>query len=327
MEGRDVAFYCVADADYFVGLVALLNSVRLNGHGEQFYVLDSGLLPRQRQQLEPHVTLVQNHSGQHPILSKSYAPLHFPADTMLLLDSDMIATRPLVPLIEAAAEGRVVVFADAIDRFVPKWESLLGLPPLRRMAYVNSGCFAFSREVGVPLLERVRDVQQRVQISGSRLGKGTPSDPFYFPDQDAWNAVLASTVEPERLWVLENRLAPFPPFGGLELDRSLPAGCRYPDGEVPYFVHCISRKPWLASTPRSVYTELLKRLLFGDDVPVRLRPEDVPRRLRTGLVARVAGVVAEGSAWVAGKRGKLGIRPRVATAVNGVRKTRYSDAR
>jgi hypothetical protein len=324
MESRGVAFYCVADSDYFVGLVALLNSLRLHGHDEPVYVLDRGLLPHQRRLLERHVTLVRDEGGQHAILSKSHAPLRFPADAMLLIDSDMIVTRSLSPLIGAVASGRVVAFADAIDRFVPEWQSLLDLPPLRRTVYVNSGFFGLPRGEGLPLLERVREAQQRVSLGGSRLGGGTPTEPFYFPDQDAWNAVLASTVRPEALWVLDNRLAPFPPFDGVVLDRESPPGVGYEGGEAPYFLHYISRKPWLAPTPRSVYTRLMKRMLFGPDLLVRVQPRDVPRRLRTGRLAEGAGLFAEGAAWFAARRGKLGIRPRVTAAVSELKNTRYS---
>jgi hypothetical protein len=327
MKDRGVAFYCVADADYFIGLVGLVNSLRLQGHDEPLYVLDRGLLPWQRRRLEAYATLVQDHDDDdHPILSKTHAPLRYPAQTMVLLDSDMIVTRSLAPLVETAATGRIVAFADAIDRFMPEWASHLGLPALTRMRYVNSGFFAFSREVGIPLLERVREAHGRIQLGGSRLGSGTPSDAFYFPDQDAWNAVLASTVDPQVLHILENRLAPFPPFEGVVAADGDAPRCRSTRGEEPpYLLHCIGRKPWLAPTSRTVYTELLTRLLLSPNGSVQVREREIPWRLRRGLVAEGAGLVAEGSAWLAGKRGKLGVRPRVSSAMSELRKWRYSD--
>src|SRR6185503_11716260 len=215
---------------------------------------------------------------QHAILSKSVAPLQFPADVMLLLDADMIVTQPLDDLIKTAAEGKIVAFADAIDRFVPEWETILGLPPMQRGTYVNAGFFAFSRSVGLQVLERARDTHRQVQLHGSRLGAGTPADPFYFPDQDAWNAVLFSCVEPGQIAAYPNRLAPFPPFDGVLTEDLQKLTCRYEDGERPYLLHYISRKPWLTSTPRSIYTQLLPRLLLADDLPLRLREEEVPLR-------------------------------------------------
>jgi hypothetical protein len=327
MKDRGLAFYCVADADYFIGVVGLLNSLRLHGHDDPLYVLDRGLLPRQRRRLEQYATLVEDDGEEHPILSKTHAPLRHPADTMVLLDSDMIVTRSLTPLIESAAAGRIVAFADAIDRFVPGWAAYLDLAELKRTRYVNAGFFAFSREAGIPLLERVRDAHSRIELGGSRLGSGTPDEPFFFPDQDGWNAVLAGSVEPGTLDIREHRLAPFPPFAGLAADEGGAPHCRSTSGdEAPYLLHCIGRKPWLAPTSRTIYTDLLTRLLLSADVPVRLAEREIPWRLRRGLVGSGAGLLGEVSAWLAGKRGKLGIRPRVSSAMSELRKWRYSDA-
>src|SRR4051812_49061180 len=66
----NAVFYCVADARYFLGLVALLNSLRLHGHPEPVYVLDRGLTGSQREHLAPHVELVEANDDVHPILSK-----------------------------------------------------------------------------------------------------------------------------------------------------------------------------------------------------------------------------------------------------------------
>lgn len=322
----DVAFYCVADSDYFLGLVALFNSLRLTGHDEALFVLDRGLRPSQRERLAPHVNVVDDPEDRHPILSKSYAPLLVPAELMVLLDTDIIVTRTLAPLIAGAAEGRVVAFADSINRFVPEWETILGLPPVRRGTYINSGFFAFRRDLAMPVLERLREIQRQVQLRRSRLAHGTPADPFFFPDQDAWNAVLASIVAEEKLWILENRLAPFPPFPGLVLEDLDGLACRYDNGDRPFLLHYISRKPWLSSTRRSVYTKLMTRLLLADDVPFRVRRDEVPWRLRTGLIAEGAVLVAGGSAWAASKRGKLGIRRRFNAALSRFRKSGYSGA-
>jgi hypothetical protein len=322
----DLAFYCVADSNYFLGLVGLLNSLRLVGHHETVFVLDRGLQAEQRERLAPLVEFVEGAEEQHPILSKSYAPLQFPADLMVLLDVDMIVTQNFAPLTASAAEGCVVAFADRIYRFDPHWEKLLGLPPIREGTYVNAGFLAFPRDLGLPLLERVRDAQQRVQVTGSRLGRGRPADPFFFPDQDAWNAVLNSCIDGERLRVLENRLAPFPPFSGVTLEDARRLSCRYDDGVSPFLLHYVSQKPWLSPTASSIYTKLLTRLLLSDDVPLRVRPEEIPRRLRTGVAAKGAALVATGVAGVASQRGKLGIRRRI-EALGGLRKSRYSGER
>lgn len=319
----DGSFYCVADSNYFLGVVSLFNSLRLLGHDEPMYVLDRGLTADQRERLSKHACIVDADDDQHAILSKSVAPLRFPADVMVLLDADMIVTRRIDDLVEQARGGKVVAFADAIDRFFPEWETILALPPLRRGTYVNAGFFAFSRSVGLQLLERARDTHRKVQLHGSRLGAGTPADPFYFPDQDAWNAVLFSCLEPDQVAAYANRLAPFPPFDGVILEDVHKVLCRYEDGERPYLLHYISRKPWLVSTPRSVYTQLLPRLLLADDLPLRLRDDEVPLRLRSGRLAGGAALVAEGAAWGASHRGRVGLRRRLA----GRKKSGYSDGR
>ena len=47
------------------------------------------------------------------------------------------------------------------------------------------------------------------------------------------------------------------------------------------------RKPWLEPMYHSVYSRLLARLLTGEDVAIRLPPEEVPRRMRRGTAALV----------------------------------------
>src|SRR5205823_2574176 len=57
------AIYAVADRNYFIGAVALLNSLRLVGHDEPLFLIDAGLTPAQRQLLAPHVRLVAAPEG------------------------------------------------------------------------------------------------------------------------------------------------------------------------------------------------------------------------------------------------------------------------
>ena len=45
----NAAFYCVADARYFLGAVGMINSLRVLGHEETVYVLDCGLTDGQRE--------------------------------------------------------------------------------------------------------------------------------------------------------------------------------------------------------------------------------------------------------------------------------------
>ena len=52
------AFFCVSSSRYFLGAVALVNSLRLLGHTEPVYVLDYGLSEAERELLAPECTLV-----------------------------------------------------------------------------------------------------------------------------------------------------------------------------------------------------------------------------------------------------------------------------
>ena len=146
------AFYCISSALYFPGAVGLVNSLRLQGHTEPIYLLDCGLSERQRELIAPEATIVPAPRELPPYLLKTHAPLAHPAEVMVLIDVDMIATRPLDELIERAAEGAAVAFRDTIDRFVPEWGELLGLGPLRRGPYVSLGLVALGGELGGEVL-------------------------------------------------------------------------------------------------------------------------------------------------------------------------------
>jgi hypothetical protein len=87
------AFYCVADERYFLGLVGMLNSLRLLGQREPVYVLDAGLTRDQRELLVPHATVVAGDGAAAPWLAKTLAPMRHPAEVMVLIDADMIVTR------------------------------------------------------------------------------------------------------------------------------------------------------------------------------------------------------------------------------------------
>src|SRR6266511_52133 len=226
-EVPPAAFYCVADESYFLGAVGLINSLRLAGHDEPIFLLACGLETARRELLEPHVTLVDPPRDAPPWLLKTVAPRLHPAETMVLVDTDMIVTRSLAPLVELAAGGRAVAFENNIDRFVPEWGALLDLGPVRRQPYVSSALVAIGR-----------------------------------------------------------RLSPGTPFEGLEVTDAEAVRCAYEDGTEPYVVHhSLWPKPWQAPAYEGVYTRLLRRLLTGADVAIKVAREDVPLGLRNGAVA------------------------------------------
>ena len=70
-----VGFFTIADATYFVGLVALVNSLRLQGHADPITVLDLGLQAEQREVLQAECDLVMppHASQRHPWLMEPTA--------------------------------------------------------------------------------------------------------------------------------------------------------------------------------------------------------------------------------------------------------------
>jgi hypothetical protein len=281
------AFYCVSSRDYFLGAVALLNSLRLQGHEEPFVVLDCGLDPTQKELLTPHAILVAAPTGSPPSLLKGVAPLSHPACVMALLDADIIVTRRLDDLLEEAARRRIVAFANDRDRFFPEWGELLRLALPRRQRYVSSGALFLEASLAEQVLRLLRDLQSRVDFSRSWLRAGTEDYPLFFADQDVLNAILATDVPLEQVLALPNRLAPNLPFRGLQVVDEGRLGCAYPDGVEPYLLHHFVMKPWLVTVRSNVYSRLLTRVLLGADVRLRLEPKQLPLRLRTGQLARV----------------------------------------
>jgi hypothetical protein len=282
------AFYCMSSSVYFLGAVGMINSLRLQGHAEPIYLLDLGLRDEQRELLAPEVYFVAPPAGAEPWLSKTLAPLSHPARTMVLIDADLVLTRPLDELIERASAGRVIAFDNEVDRFVPEWGEILGLGELRRRPYVGSGLVVLGGETGADVLRLLDDRQRRVDFERTFFAGGDPSYPLHFLDQDVLNAVLASPlVEAERIETLPYRLAPsMPPYAGLEIVDADALRCAYGDGAEPYAVHHIlPDKPWRRPMYNAVYSRLLKRLLVGERLAIRVPERMVPLRMRRGTLA------------------------------------------
>jgi hypothetical protein len=285
----EAAFYCVSSGIYFLGAVGMINSLRLVGHTEPIFLLDCGLTEAQRELLEPHVTVVPAPRDAPPYLLKTVAPLKHPAEVTVLIDVDMIVTRPLSELIERAAGGNVVAFRNDIDRFVLEWGELLGLGTARRRPYLSSGLVLLGGSPGVEVLRLMDECLTRADfdLSLDFSSKDAPDHPFLFLDQDVLNAILCTRVEPDRVVVLDPKLAPIQPFRGLRVLDEATLRCAYRDGVEPHVLHHFIRKPWLERVYHGIYSRLLARLLLGDDVPVRVPASDVPLRMRNGPLARL----------------------------------------
>jgi hypothetical protein len=284
--GTRAAFYCVADERYFLGAVAMVNSLRIVGHTEPVFLLDCGMSESQRELLAPHVTLVSGQRDAPPWLLKTVAPLAHPAEAMALIDVDMIVTRPLTELIEQASRCGVVAFRNDKERFVPEWGEILDLGTAQRRPYVSSSLVFLGGSVGAEVLCLMDDRQSRVDIDLT-FARGNVRDyPFLYPEQDVLNAILCTRVAAERTIALDNRLAPNPPFRGLRLLDQDTLACSYQDGVAPYVLHHFHRKPWLDRMYHGLYSRLFARLLLHPDVVVKVPERQVPLRLRPGLLAR-----------------------------------------
>jgi hypothetical protein len=285
------AFYCVCDERYFLGAVAMINSLRLHGHDEPVYLLDSGMTAEQRELAGAAATIVDPPFEAPAFLLKTVAPLLHPAEVRVMIDADVIVTRPLGELIERAGEGRVVAFENHEDRFVPEWGELLELGSVRRQPYLCSAFVAMGADPGDEVLRLMDDRQRRAEYERSFwsvnvLNEPIPDYPLLYLDQDVFNAVLASRVDPDLVVGLDRRLTALTPFDDLELvDAELPR-CRYRDGVEPYLLHHIlPGKPWLEPMPDGVYARLLRRLLVGQGLAIEVPERAVPMRLRNGPVA------------------------------------------
>jgi hypothetical protein len=295
-----LAFYCVCNSDFFLGAVALINSLRLLGHTEPIFVLDCGLSPAQRALLSEQATLVPAPTDATPYLLKTVAPLQQAAQVMVLVDADIIVTRPLTGLIERASRGRVLVVEHGRDRFFGEWGALLG-GTARHRPYVSSSLVLLGGELGERVIRLMDELQGRITLEGTPYARPRWADfsldgrdfweiaddhPFFFADQDVLNAVLATEVDPGLVEVLERRLEATVPFTGLRVVDEQALRCAYQDGTEPHVLHHLTpAKPWLEPTIPGVYTQLLRRLLLGRDVAIRVPQRDLPLHLQPGVIA------------------------------------------
>jgi hypothetical protein len=300
MGRSKTAFYCVSSGMYFIGAVSLVNSLRLLGHDEPIFVLDTGLSPAQRELLRREATLVPSPGEVTPFLLKTVAPLRHPAEVVVLLDADIILTRPLGELIDRASHGRVLAVEHGHDRFFPQWGELLGLGASRPRPYVSSSLVLMGGPPGKRLIRLLHEVQPRIGIERTPYSEPAPDlasltrgfeetaaeQPFFFADQDALNAILASEIDPGQIEVLDRRAEAIIPFTGLRVIDETRLRCAYDDGTEPYGVHhYLPAKPWLQATAPGVYTQLMLRLLHGSDVAIQVPEAELPPHLQPGFVA------------------------------------------
>jgi len=311
-RGTDLAFYTVCDHKHFLGLVGLINSLRLQGHDDPVYVLDRGLEDWQRDALADEAVLVSSSDSTPPTLLKHVVPLAHPADVMVVADVDLIFTGNIHGLAaEVHASQKPVFFSnDWVDRFYPEWEAFGFGTPVRH-SYVNAGLMILPAEGAHHFLDMLAVGQERLDLGQTLFAPDVvrPADPFFYADQDVLNAMLGTVVPLDDLTIAPRTAAAYWPFPGLRLVDSRTLRCEFVDGGEPVVLHHILAKPWSGKVGPSVYSRCLTRLLCEPDVAVRVPIDAVPRHLRTTRSASALRMWISGKAWVHSRtRGKLGIR-------------------
>jgi hypothetical protein len=296
------AVYCaIADSAYFLGAVALVNSLRLKGHDGEIAFLDVGLDDDQRAFLEQEATIHPGPpgSGWLSVFAKPMLGLLNPNRVVVFLDNDLLITGSLEPLVRAAQEGEIAVFDEPDPtRWFPEWQELFSLrQPLRRGQYANGACLALSTDRWRGFLERWYELGESVADERAKRPfllrrQEVLADPVGYNEQDTLNALLMSEV-PEgvvRSW--SHNLAPhWSDRGDVRLVDSRTLHCTV-GGEPTLFLHSTGQpKPW---QPKGwlrlrfpAFNRLLVRVLTAEDVALRVSSAQIPRWLRAGPGGRV----------------------------------------
>ena len=151
----------------------------------------------------------------------------------------------------------------------------------------------FGGATGAEVLRLLDDRQRAVDFARTPYGGGDEDYPFTYPEQDVLNAILSTRADPGAssrsiAGLLRRRRT-----GELRAKDVDTLRCAYPDGAEPYVLHQYVRKPWLERMYHGIYSQLLSRLLLGDDVALQVPEDTVPLRLRSGPRARADRALAD----------------------------------
>lgn len=306
MTAPAVTYFTIADAGYFLGAAALINSLAATGNDGEVVVVDAGLEDWQRQRLGTAATVVplDAPTGLAATYYKSYVGGSIEGDVVVYVDSDIIVTGSLERVVSLAASGSVCAAPDGVSgRFFPEWADLLSLGgPVRRQPYMNAGFLATAPSRWPAFYERWRELCEAVIAHAPPMHTISHEEalehPTGFHDQDALNAMLMSELPPDALAptgagevaATRAELAAVSCFDPTTLE------CRL-DGRRTLFIHHLAApKPWQRSgwitTSDSAYVQLLSRLLGADDLPVGVTDAELPAWLKGGDGVRRATIVA-----------------------------------
>jgi hypothetical protein len=284
----DATFFAVTNDGYFPAAAAMLNSLRITGHDHEIVFGDCGLRADQRARLEPHSMIVEIPAAEtrDPTLLKSFPHVLDVHGVLVFIDSDMIVTDDLGPVLELAAEGRICAFGDPeLDRRFPEWVDLFDLSaPLREQRFISAGFLAWSHAHWPGLLARWRELCERIPPGATLAHGATNRDPFAQGDQDALNALLMSEVPLEAVAILPDAERPVWLTTQVRIVNERALACRFGEA-VPKLIHADgSRKPWQTRmwwrVRNDAYVRFFRRLVFADDAIVSVEPPEVPIWLR-----------------------------------------------
>jgi hypothetical protein len=291
----DVAFYTVANSPFFLGLTGLVNSLRLTGHSQPIIVLDAGLTESQRTALAGQCEFVPAPpvAVTNPALWKAAGPHTHPADLIVLIDSDIVVTGSLEPILESARQGQVCAYPDPDSgRWFEEWDTTFDLPPMRRQTYVNTGFVAISTRAWPGFVDRWWGLCQRIRTHPT-LYEGARNGPTSQADQDAFNALMMSEFP-------AGALVPLDPMEGpitqdairdeVEVLEERSFTCVRQGIPVRLLHWAYKPKCW-APEARSrsqyhAYARLLVRATTWPDAPVRLPRSAIPYWMRPDPVSR-----------------------------------------
>lgn len=293
--GNDPTYYTVANAAYFPGVAALLNSLRLTGNQGELSVIDAGLTDAQRELLRPHARVVTVPPGTAPTPYHLKAYSHFVDGdgVVVIIDSDMIVTRHLTEAVKLAETGRLVVFpdhAEAAERWFAEWEQLFELKkPLRRGRHLNAGFVCVASDRWRAFLARWWEVCN--SISPEHHFSRDHDQPLWAGDQDAFNALLLSEIPEGEVAVLpEKEAVLWDSLGNVEIVDERTLECWHRGVRTTLLHYSYRPKPWQGRSWHRVtdeaFVRLLPRVLFEPDVELRLDPSQFPFWSRPGRSGR-----------------------------------------
>jgi hypothetical protein len=291
-----VRFCTIANAAHYPGLVAMVNSLRLQGHREPVTVFDLGLTDHQRRELGAECDLATPQGdARHPWLVTPKVLRTAPAGVTVYVDADMIVTTRFDRIVERARAGALCVFPDRFeDRRFAEWVDLFGLSASPRpQPYVNAGFLALDTGRFAGFLERWETICEAMADRPIRVATLDLDDPLTWPDQDALNALLMTEVAPDAVAVQPVDTVAQGPWelATARVDDVRTLRCTR-DGHALTLLHSWGApKPWQTAArtklPRTAYLTCLRRLLVGDDVTIRTTEELAPW-LRRGPLGAAA---------------------------------------